>query len=130
VSIIDTVKSFFAPSAPATTFATITITSSLDYEGIPKGFFRVLTLSGKESRGWNGSFLCWRVGKTVVDGGQRHTCDTPLSELPTVKLNFQKPQGDGVQNFAGASIIDTDLLEADSAVVWDGGEPASGIAWI
>ena len=129
MSIIESIRSFLSPSAPATVFANITINSALDYESIPKGFFRVQTLSGAESRGWNGSFLCWRVGPTVVDGGQRHRCDTPISELPTVKLNFQKPQGDGVQHFAGASIIDTDSLENDSAVVWDGAKPASGVPW-
>lgn len=129
MSIIDKVRSFLAPSAPSTTFATITINSAVDYEGLPQGFFNVETASGKKSLGYNGGFLNWRVGSFVVDGGKRIAAPENRTELPTVKLNFQKPQSDGVQHFAGASIIDTDSLDNDSAVTWDGAEPASGVPW-
>lgn len=130
MSIIDRVKSFLAPSAPSTAFATITINGPVDYEDLPKGFFNVETASGRKSLGYNGGFLSWRVGAVVVDGGQRLAAPENRAELPTVKLNYQRPQSDGVQHFAGASIIDTDSLDNDSAVTWDGAQPASGVAWV
>lgn len=129
MSIIDTVKSLLSPSAPSTTFATITINGPVDYEDLPKGFFNVETASGRKSLGYNGGFLSWQVGSVIVDGGQRLAAPENRAELPTVKLNYQRPQSDGVQHFAGASVIDTDTLEGDSTVVWSGDEPAYGVPW-
>lgn len=128
MSIVETIREFLSPSAPA--LKVVTVNSPVDYDEIPKGFFRVLTLSGAESRGWNGSFLCWRVGSIVVDGGQRHTCETPLSELPTVRLNFQKPTQNGSQHLGGCTVLDTDSLEEDTAVVWTGLKGRDGVAWV
>ena len=130
MSILSTLKSFLAPSAPATTFATITINSAMDYEGLPRGFFNVETPSGKKSLGYNGGFLSWRVGAVLVDGGKRISAPENREELPTVRLNFQRPQCDGVQHVAGCSVIDTDSLDGDTGVVWDGAKPASGVAWV
>ncbi len=128
MSIISTLKSFLAPSASSTTFAPITITSAVDYEGLPKGFFNVETMSGKKSLGYNGGFLSWRVGSVVVDGGKRIAAPENRAELPTVVLNFQRPQCDGVQHVAGCSVIDTDALDGnDGTVVWDGSP--SSVGW-
>jgi hypothetical protein len=130
MSIIDTVRSFLAPSAPSTTFATITVNSAVDYAELPKGFFNVETASGKKSLGYNGSFLSWRVGSVVADGGKRIAAPENRADLPTVRLNFQRPQCDGVQHVAGCSVIDTDSLDGDSSVIWDGAKPQSGVNWI
>lgn len=131
MSIIGSIRSFLAPSAPATTFATITINSSADELEIPFGFFNVECHSGRVSLGYkfkDGS-RSWQVGTTVVDGGQRVTLSGPRTDLPLIKLNFQRPQGDGVQHIGGCSVVDTDALESDSTVVWDGAEPANGVPW-
>ncbi len=127
----DALKSLInlAPSSPA--MKVVTITSTADEAEVPFGFFNVACLSGRESLGYkfkDGS-RSWQVGTTVVDGGQRITLSVPRSDLPTVKLNFQRPQGDGVQHIAGSSIIDTDSLDSDSTVTWDGAEPASVVPW-
>ncbi len=130
MSIIDKVRSFLAPSA-SSTFAAITINSSADADAVPFGFFNVEFHSGRVGLGYRG-ISCgtsYQVGTTVVDGAKRDTLSVPRSELPTVKLNYSKPQSDGVQHFAGASIIDTDSLDNDSTVTWDSAEPASGVPW-
>ena len=121
MNIIEQVKSFFQPKV-------ITINSAANYEGLPKGFFNVVTASGKKSLGYNGGFLAWSVGAFVVDGGKRIAAPENREELPTVILNFTRPQ-QGVQHVGGCSVIDTDSLDNDSAVMWDGAEPASGVPW-
>ena len=120
MSIIESIKDFLAPSSPA--MKVVTVNSPVDYEEIPEGFFRCLTASGAESRGWKGSFLAWKVGPVIVDGGQRHICETPFSELPTVKLNYQKPQQDGAQHIGGCTVVDT-----DSCGEWNGETGYDGV---
>jgi len=115
--MFDTLKSFLQPQRSAGTI--ITVNSPVNYEEIPKGFFNVETASGNKSLGYRGSFLAWRVGETVVDGGSRVTLSVPRSELPTVVLNFQKA-AQGAQHVGGVTVLDTDVLEEDSAVVWTG----------
>ncbi len=122
VNIIEQVKSFLQPKV-------ITINSAANYEGLPKGFFNVQTASGKKYLGYNGGFLAWSVGAVVVDGGKRIAAPENREELPTVILNFTRPQ-QGVQHVAGHSIIETDALDGDnSTVIWEGKEPPSGIGW-
>ena len=96
----------------------ITINSAANYEGLPQGFFNVVTASGKKSLGYNGGFLAWSVGAFVVDGGKRIAAPENRAELPTVVLNFQKTQN-GVQHIGGCSVLDTDSLDNDSAVMGD-----------
>ncbi len=128
MSIIGSIRSFLAPSAPATTFAVININSAVDYESLPQGFFNVVTASGKKSLGYNGGFLAWSVGAFVVDGGKRIAAPENRAELPTVVLNFQKTQN-GVQHIGGCSVIDADSLEQEQTVVWDGQEQKAGVQW-
>jgi len=130
MSIIGSIRSFLSPSAPATAFAIITINSSAEELEIPFGFFNVECHSGRVSLGYkfkDGS-RSYQVGSVVVDGGKRIAAPENRSELPIVVLNFQKPQN-GVQHIGACSVIDTDSLDADSAVVWDGAELASGVPW-
>lgn len=127
MSIIDTVKSFLQPQQHSN-FQVVSVSGPVDYESVPKGFFNVETASGKKSLGYRGNFISWQVGTTVVDGAERVTLSVPRSELPTVRLNFQRSQ-DGVQHIGGSSVIDTDSLEGDSSVAWGGAKPASGVAW-
>ncbi len=131
MSIIGSIRSFLAPSAPATTFATITINSSADELEIPFGFFNVECHSGRVSLGYkfkDGS-RSYQVGAFVVDGGKRIAAPENRAELPTVVLNFQKTQN-GVQHIGGCSVIDTAALDGDnSTVIWEGKEPPSGIGW-
>ncbi len=131
MSIIGSIRSFLAPSAPATTFATITINSSADELEIPFGFFNVECHSGRVSLGYkfkDGS-RSYQVGSVVVDGGKRIAAPENREELPTVVLNFQKTQN-GVQHIGGCRVIDTAALDGDnSTVIWEGKEPPSGIGW-
>jgi hypothetical protein len=127
MSIVETIKSFLAPSSPA--MRVVSINSAVDYNAVPFGFFNVRA-NDKESLGYRGGFLAWRVGETVVDGGSRVTLSVPRSELPTVVLNFQKPAPDGVQRVAGCSVVDTDTLDGDTAVTWAGQQPRSGVQWV
>jgi len=127
ITMFETIKNFLQPQQRSN-FHVVTVSGPVDYESIPLGFFRVVTALGKESLGYRGSFISWRVGKTVVDGAQRHTCETPLSELPTVRLNYQRSQYGDVQ-IGGCRVIDTDSLDADRSVVWDGAPPANGVGY-
>jgi hypothetical protein len=130
--MFDTLKSFLKPQQ-RTAVKVVTVNSPVNYEEIPKGFFRVCTASGTESLGYRfaDGALNWNVGFTVVDGSQRVTLSVPLAELPIVKLNYQRPvQGGGSQFIGGQSIIDTDSLEEDTTVRWDGAKPASGVGWV
>ena len=124
MSITERIKSFLAPSSPA--LKVVTVRSTADYEELPKGFFRCVTNSSVESLGYNGGFLCWAVGETVVDDGKRITLTVPRSELPLVRLNFSR-QTNGAQHVGGSTIIDTDSLDGDNTVVWDGQPPRSGV---
>jgi hypothetical protein len=126
---LDTLKSIINLSPSSPSMKVVTINSSVNYEELPKGFFNVETMSGKKSLGFNGGFLSWRVGSVVVDGAKRISAPENRDELPTVRLNFQRPACDGVQHVAGCSVIDTDSLEGDSSVVWDGEKPSSGVGW-
>jgi hypothetical protein len=126
--MFDTLKSFLQPQSSAVTI--ITVNSPVNYEEIPKGFFRVRRASGKESLGFKGSFLAWNVGETVVDGNQRVTLTTPRAELPLVELNFQRPAQDGAQHFGNTTVVDTDTLEEDTTVVWAGQSQRSGVEWL
>ena len=85
----------------------VEVNSTLDYSALPKGFFRCLTASGVETLGYNGSFLAWKVGETVVDGNRRVILDKPRTELPIVKLAFASQQSDGVQRVLGHRLLDT-----------------------
>lgn len=109
-----------SPALRKATPSIFTINSTNDYTELPQGFFRVLTASGKTLLGYNGSFLAWEVGPTVVDGGKRITLSVPMEELPLVKLHFAN-QEQGVQRVGGVGIIDTDSLdENDGTVGWNG----------
>lgn len=125
MSIVETIKSFLAPSSPA--MKTVTINSGADYAELPQGFFNVIALSRQISLGYNGGFLSWNVGETVVDGGRRVSLGVPKGELPTVRLNFQKPTQDGSQFVGGVTVVDTDTLESDSAVTWTGQKVRAGV---
>ncbi len=128
MSFFSSVKNMLRPPSQATPSITF-ITGVESYGELPQGFFRVEFASGRKSLGWNGSFLCWDVGETVVDG-QRITLDKPRSELPLVKLSFAR-QTDGVQRVGGQSLIETDSLEQDNgAVSWGGQKPSDGVAWV
>ena len=109
-------------------FSVVTVSSAVDYENIPMGFFRVVA-SGKVTRGYRGSFINWCVGKIVVDGAQRHTCETPLEELPTVRLNYQNPQN-GAHVFGGHTVIDTDSLDGDDGTVAYIGSNSPRESWV
>jgi len=127
MSIVDTIKSFLAPSSPA--MRVVSINSAVDYNAVPFGFFNVRA-NEKESLGYRGSFLAWRVGETVVDGGSRVTLSVPRYELPTVVLNFQKAAQDGAQHVGGCTVIDSDTLDGDTAVTWAGQPQRSGVEWV
>src|SRR5580698_2646686 len=92
--MFETLFSNLKPSVLQTesrsTIKVISIASTADYGELPKGFFIVEGASGRKTLGFNcASFLSWDVGKTVVVGRDRITLDKPLSELPTVRLNFR-----------------------------------------
>jgi len=127
MSFLDTLKSIIhlAPSSPAT--KVVTITSAENYGEIPQGFFRVETASGRQLLGYSGGFLCFNCGPTVVDGGKRVTLNVPRSELPLVKLNFRR--ADGAQHTLGHTLIDTDALDGDGVIGWQGKEPPCGVEW-
>jgi hypothetical protein len=105
----------------------ITVTGTDNYGELPEGFFRVEAASGRKSLGYKGSFVSFDCGNTVVDG-QRITLTVPRESLPVVKLNFSKPT-EGVQLVGSHSVVDTDTLERDNGVVWDGARPADGPVW-
>jgi hypothetical protein len=129
--MFEKLKSLFAPSAPSTAFATITVNSSADQENIPFGFFNVACHSGRASLGYKFTDLSginYHVGTTVVDGGKRVTL-VSRDELPTVRLTYQKPQN-GTTTIGGNTVIDTDSLDRDGTVTWDGPEPQSSVSWV
>ena len=107
----------------------VSITSAVQFEELPKGFFRCRTASGKESLAYNGNFLAWEVGETVVDGGRRVTLSVPRESLPIVNLNFGKQQP-GIQQIGSTGIIDSDVLDGETGVVWDGAPPRDGVEYI
>src|SRR5260370_39537013 len=124
MSIVDTIKSFLTPPAPA--LKVISVNSASNYEELPQGFFRVITARSVESLGYNGTFLCWSVGETVVDGGKRITLSVPRAELPIVNLSFTRLQP-GVQQIGGHLLLHTDELEGYAGTVgWEGAKPSHG----
>jgi hypothetical protein len=127
MSFFNSVKSMLQPPSQASPSITF-ITGVDSYGELPQGFFRVQSASGKESLGYNGSFLCWDCGNTVVDG-KRITLAVPRESLPVVRLNFSK-RTEGVQQVGSGTIIETDSLEPDNgAVVWDDLKPSDGVGW-
>jgi hypothetical protein len=109
-----------------TAIRVISVTGPTDYSELPQGFFRVVTASGKEGLGYNGAFLCWDVGTTVVVGRERITLSVPREELPLVKLNFRKQQ-DGVVQVGSVGVIDTDSIGGDGSVSWTGSPQRDGV---
>jgi hypothetical protein len=129
MSFLDVLKDTLnlVPLAPTTKI--IIISSGANYAELPQGFFRVETRSGKQTLGYNGGFLSWDAGDTVVDGGRRITLDTPKAELPLVKLNFSKQRADGIQQVGGRGLVDTDVLDDnDGTVAWAGQTPRDGVS--
>jgi hypothetical protein len=126
---LDVLKDAFNFALPAPAKKIITINSGANYAELPQGFFRVETRSGKQTLGYNGGFLSWDAGETVVDGGFRITLNTPRADLPLVKLNFSKQRLDGVQQVGGRSIVDTDVLDDDGAIAWAGAAPRDGVEY-
>ncbi len=125
---IESIADLLAPPSPA--LRVITITSPVDYSEAPAGFFNVECASGKKSLGYRGSFLAWEVGEHVRDGAVLVHLTVPRSELPTVKLAFQKPTDGGSSHIGGCTVLDTDSLEEDNSTVqWDGTPPSSG-EWV
>jgi hypothetical protein len=85
----------------------VEVGGALDYSAIPRGFFQVITASGKESLGYRGTFTTFDCGTTVVDGKERHSLSIPRDQLPIVKLNFSSQQSDGTQTVRGVKLMDT-----------------------
>jgi hypothetical protein len=88
----------------------------------------VVTASGKESLGYNGSFLSWCVNNAVVDGGKQVTPDKPRAELPLVKLSFRNEQT-GVHQSGAVTLVETDALDHDGSVSWAGAPPSGGVGY-
>jgi hypothetical protein len=125
MSFFSSVKNMLQPQQRSTV-GFITVTSTDNYGELPPGFFRVECASGRKALGYKGGFVSFDCGETVVDG-QRITLSVPRESLPVVKLNFSKPTDGVFKQVGGASVVDTDALEADDgAVVWDGARPADG----
>jgi hypothetical protein len=122
---LDTMKSILNLEPPKPTLKLVTINSAENLHELPLGFFNVECASGRKSLGYNGSFYCFDVGETVVDG-KRITLDKPRAELPTVKLDFTKRDSSIV---AGCTVIDTDSIDSDGTVLWDGMPPLDGVPW-
>ena len=123
--MLDDIKNFLAPKTSERRF--ITVTSYAAFDNVPMGWFRVETVSGKQTLGYRGvNGFCFDVGRTVVDGAKRVTLEVPVSELPLVKLNFQKPNSTSA---FGRTILDTDELDSDGTVNWQGAEPRNGVEW-
>jgi len=118
---LDVVKSILNLEPPRPTTKLIVVNSSANYADLPTGFFRVRTVSGRETLGYNGSFLAWEVGETVVDGARRVTLSVPRAELPLVELDFRQ----NTQTVMGHSVIETDTDDCD--VNWCGAPPSSAV---
>jgi hypothetical protein len=121
---LDTMKTLLNFDPPRPKMGIISI-NSFSPEDLPKGFFNVETASGKKSLGYNGGFVTYDCGATVVDG-KRITLDKPRAELPTVKLDYRN-QNSNVIN--GTAVIETDLMEGDGEVSWSGAPPSPGVQW-
>ena len=108
--MLENLKSFFQPKPRSTTF--VEVSSALDLNNLPNGFFNVETASGKKTLGFRGlTGTSFNVGSTVVDGAERHSLSIPRDQLPTVKLNFSSQQSDGVQTVRGRNLLDTSELD-------------------
>jgi hypothetical protein len=123
--MFDSIKELFNLAPPKPTTALIAL-RSFSLEDLPQGFFNVETASGKKSLGYNGSFVTYDCGETVVDGARRVTLDKKRDELPTVKLDYR---GRGSNTVSGYSVIETDSMESDNEVNWTGQPPSSGVIW-
>lgn len=95
------------------TIGVVTFSGVSDWANLPIGFFRVQTVSGKESLGFYNPTTgehSWDVKAKpiVVRDGQR--VELKPEDLPLVKLNFPAIAA-GVQRVGGHNLIDTDELE-------------------
>ncbi len=119
---LDVLKSILNIEPPKPPIQLVTV-SGFDPSELPLGFFNVVTASGRKSLGWNGSFVSYDVGETVVDG-KRITLDKKRDELPTVKLDYRSQSSNTVN---GRTVIETDSMESDGEVSWCGAPPSSGV---
>jgi hypothetical protein len=119
---LDVVKNILNLEPPKPALKLVVVNSFANHSELPTGFFRVRTVSGRETLGYNGSFLAWEVGETVVDGAKRVTLSIPRAELPLVELDYRS-QGSNVVK--GHSIVETDTDGGD--VNWTGAPPSSGV---
>lgn len=126
--MFDKLKALFQTPSTSTTFARTSGEASV-YDNLPSGFFIVETANGKQSLGYydpQTKHHEWPVGTTVVVGGRRITLD-PDANLPTVKLAFMREQP-GVTRVSNRRLLDTDSMDWDGEVKWDGGKPNDG--WV
>ena len=119
---LDVVRNILNLEPPKPATRLVVVSSSANYSELPTGFFRVRAASGRETLGYNGSFLAWEVGETVVDGAKRVTLDKSRAELPLVELNFRSQCSETVM---GHSFIETDTDGGE--VSWGGMPPSSGV---
>jgi hypothetical protein len=110
--MLETFLDKLKPSISRTQPSIIFVTGTDNYGELPQGFFNVECASGKKSLGYNGSFLCWEVGSTVVDGGKRIAAPENRADLPTVRLNFQQTTA-GAQHVGGQTLIETDSMPGE-----------------
>ncbi|MGB6477161.1 MAG: hypothetical protein WBF04_24165 [Candidatus Sulfotelmatobacter sp.] len=122
---LDTMKTLLNLAPPRPKMGIISI-NSFSPEDLPKGFFRVRTVSGKETLGYSGGFVTYDCGATVVDGAKRLTLDKPLADLPLVELNYRNPNSNVIN---GTAVIETDSMESDGEVSWSGAPPSPGVTW-
>lgn len=123
MAFLDVARSILNLEPPKPTMKLVTVNSAENLHELPRGFFNVECASGRKSLGYNGSFYCFDVGETVVDG-KRITLDKPREELPTVKLDFRRDS----QTVMGRSVIEVDADDYDP-VSWAGDQPPSGVQY-
>jgi len=125
--MFESIKELLRPPAKQS----IIVSSPSNYEDLPQGFFTCETACGRTTLGYNGSFVAWECGTTVVDGGKRITLDVPRESLPVVKLNFTR-QTQGFQHIGGNTVVDTTMLDGDpEPVSWEGTSPlGSDGSWV
>jgi hypothetical protein len=127
--MLDALKSIFRLGSSSV----IDISGGSDYANLPTGFFRVITVSGKESLGFydpaTGS-LSWdvKVKPIIVKDGKR--VELNLQDLPLVKLNFKSQAASGVQNVGGHNLLDTATLDGfNGEFGWGGSKPKLPEGW-
>jgi hypothetical protein len=122
-TISAAVKTLFDVEKPSMQIIEI---SGFDPAELPKGFFNVITSTGKITLGYNGATITsYDVGETVNDG-KLAKLDKPRSELPTVKLPYGSRNS---SEFKGHTIIEVDATENDGGVSWAGSPPSSGVQY-